>query len=141
MPLLLALCLVRAVHAQTPANSVTLSGRIQDAQTKTALPFLTVQLLTGADSAFVGGRLTNETGAFTFSGLKKGVYLLQVRSIGYQPIRQRVLIGELSAFLDLGVLSMNEETRTLGEVVVTAAADAVSATDRKSTRLNSSHRP
>ncbi len=133
VPLVLALCLAPIVHAQTRANSVTLFGRIQDAQTKTALQFLTVQLLTGADSAFVGGRLTNETGAFTFSGLTKGVYVLQVRSIGYHPIRQRVLIGELSAFLDLGALLMNKETRTLGEVVVTAAADAVSATMDKKT--------
>ncbi len=133
LSLCLALCLAPIAHAQTPASSVTLFGRIQDAQTKIALPFLTVQLLMGADSAFVGGRLTNETGAFTFSGLKKGVYVLQVRSIGHQPIRQRVLIGELSAFLDLGVLLMNKETRTLGEVVVTAAADAVSATMDKKT--------
>ena len=133
VPLLLALGLAPTARAQTPANNVTLFGKIQDAQTKTALPFLTVQLLTGADSTFVGGRLTNETGAFTFSGLTKGIYLLQVRSIGYHPIRQRVLIGELSAFLDLGALLMNKETRTLGEVVVTAAADAVSATMDKKT--------
>ena len=133
VPLLLALGLAPTARAQTPANTVTLFGRIQDAQTKTALPFLTVQLLTAMDSMFVGGRLTNEAGTFTFAGLKKGVYLLQVRSIGYAPIRQRVLIGELSLFLDLGALLMNKETRTLGEVVVTAAADAVSATMDKKT--------
>jgi len=58
--------------------------------------------------------------------------VLIVRSIGYQPIRQRVLVGELSAFLDLGALLMIREARTLGEVVVTGTADAVSGTmDRK----------
>ncbi len=110
--------------AQTPATSVTLFGKVQDAQTKAALPSLTVQLRTEKDSVFVGGRLTNESGAFTFAGMQKGAYLLEVRSIGYQPIRQRVLIGELSAFLDLGALLMVKETQTLGAVVVTGRADA-----------------
>ena len=131
--LLLVLSVASTAPAQTPASNVTLFGRVQDAQTKSALPFLTVQLLTETDSAFVGGRLTNESGAFTFSGLKKGIYLLQVRSISYQPIHQRVLIGELSAFLDLGTLLMTKEARALGEVVITSAADAVANTMDKKT--------
>ncbi len=131
--LLLSLCLAPPMLAQTPATAVTLSGRVLDAQTKAALSFLNLQLQTERDSAFVGGRLTNEAGAFTFTGLKKGVYVLVVRSIGYRPIRQRVLIGELSAFLDLGVLLMTKDAQTLGNVVVSATADAVSATMDKKT--------
>ncbi len=119
--------------AQTPARSVTLFGKVQDAESKAALPYLSLQLLTEKDSAFVGGRLTNEEGAFTFTGIQKGVYVLVVRSIGYRPIRQRVLIGELSAFLDLGALLMTRETQTLGDVVVTAKADAVASTMDKKT--------
>ena len=131
--LLLSLCLAPPLLAQTPATAVTLSGRVLDAQTKAALSFLNLQLQTERDSAFVGGRLTNEAGAFTFTGLKKGVYVLVVRSIGYRPIRQRVLIGELSAFLDLGALLMTKDTQTLENVVVSATADAVSATMDKKT--------
>jgi hypothetical protein len=122
--LLLSVCVASTGLAQSPATSVTLFGKVQDAQTKSALPSLTVQLRTEKDSVFVGGRLTNEAGAFTFAGLKKGTYLLEVRSIGYQPIRQRVLVGELSAFLDLGALLMVKETQTLGAVVVTGRTDA-----------------
>ncbi|WP_310572458.1 TonB-dependent receptor [Gemmatimonas sp.] len=138
LSLILSLCVSQtaftpAAFAQSPANGVTLFGKVQDAQTKAALPFLTLQLQTEKDSAFVGGRLTNEQGAFTFTGLKKGTYVLVVRSIGYQPIRQRVLIGELSAFLDLGTILMVKEVRVLGDVKVTANADAVAGTmDKKS---------
>ena len=133
LPLLLSLSFAKTALAQTPTAGVTLSGKVQDAQTKTALPFLTLQLLTEKDSAFVGGRLTNEMGAFTFTGLKKGNYVLAVRAIGYRPLRQRVLVGELSAFLDLGALLMTKEPQSLGNVVVTANADAVAATmDKKS---------
>jgi outer membrane receptor protein involved in Fe transport len=131
--LLLACGLTPPLRAQASPNGVTLSGKVQDAQTKAALPFLTLQLLTEKDSVFVGGRLTNEQGTFTFTGLKKGSYLLLVRSIGYQPVRQRVLIGELSAFLDLGAILMLKEARTLGDVVITANADAVASTMDKKT--------
>lgn len=130
--LLLSLCAVMPLPAQTPTNGVTLFGKVQDAETKTPLPFLTIQLRTEKDSAFVSGRLTNESGAFTFAGLPKGSYLLDARFIGYQPIHQRVLVGELSAFLDLGVLIMVKDITTLGQVTVTSTADEVAAAlDRK----------
>ena len=131
--LLLSLCAASTVIAQAPTTGVTLSGKIQDAETRAALPYLTVQLLTEKDSAFVAGGLTNETGAFTFAGLKKGGYVLVARSIGFQPIRQRVLIGELSPFLDLGALLMVRQAQTLRDVTVTATEDAVSAAMDKKT--------
>ena len=62
------------------AVAVTISGRVQDAQSKAAIPFLVVQLRTERDSALVGGRLTDATGAFSFSGLTKGTYLLDGRN-------------------------------------------------------------
>lgn len=121
------------MFAQNPSSGVTVFGKLQDAESKVALPFLSLQLLTEKDSVFVAGRLTNEAGAFTFTGLKKGVYILHTRAIGYRPLRQQLLIGELSAFLDLGALLMTKEPQTLGNVVVTAGGDeAVSAAmDRK----------
>ena len=131
--LLLSLCVASTMLAQAPTTGVTLFGKIQDAQTRAGLPYLSVQLQTEKDSAFVGGSLTNETGEFTLAGLNKGVYVLVVRSIGFQPIRQRVLIGELSPFLDLGALLMVRQAQTLGEVAVTATADAVAAAMDKKT--------
>jgi outer membrane receptor protein involved in Fe transport len=128
----LALCLASPAVAQ-PSGGVTLSGKVQDAQTKAPLPFLALQLLTGKDSAFVTGRLTNDAGAFTFTGLRKGTYVLVARSIGYQPLRQRVLVGELSAFLDVGTLLLVRDTRTLSEVVVRGSPDAIAATMEKKT--------
>ncbi len=121
------------MRAQAPAAGVTLFGKVQEAGTKAALPYLSLQLQTERDSVFVTGRLTNESGEFTFTALKKGVYVLVARSIGFQPIRQRVLIGELTPFLDLGTLLMVRETRRLGEVVVTADAEALSAAMDKKT--------
>ncbi len=135
--LLLSLATAFTLPAQSPGTSVTVYGRVQDALSQAPISFLTVQLRRERDSAFVSGRLTDSTGAFTFTGLAKGSYLLEARRIGYAPLRQRVLVGELSAFLDLGVLPMTGATTTqLSEVVVAATADEVSAAlDRKTYRV------
>jgi outer membrane receptor protein involved in Fe transport len=119
--------------AQSPPAGVTLSGKVQDAGTRAALPYLALQLLSEKDGAFVGGRLTNEAGEFTFTALTKGAYVLVARAIGYRPVRRRVLVGELSAFLDLGTVPMTREAPTLGEVVVTADAGGRSAAMEKQT--------
>jgi outer membrane receptor protein involved in Fe transport len=130
--LLLSLFDAPAAAAQTPSSGVTLFGKVHDAQSRAVLPYLPVQLQTERDSAVVGGALTNAAGEFTVTGVKKGVYVLVVRSMGYQPIRQRFLVGELSPFLDLGTLSMHRQVQTLTEVAVTATEETVSATmDRK----------
>jgi outer membrane receptor protein involved in Fe transport len=129
--LLLLLCFAPRMRAQSPA-AVTLFGTIHDANTSTPLSYLPVQLQAERDSALVAGVLTNERGAFTFAGLKKGVYVLVVRAIGYQAIRQRVLVGELSPFLDLGTLVMSRQAQALGAVNVAATEDGVAAAmDRK----------
>ena len=53
--------------------------------------------------------------------------------IGYEKHWQRVLVGELSAFLDLGTVSMIEQARTLDEIVVSAKAEEVSGQMDKKT--------
>lgn len=130
---LLTLLLCAAAHAEAQSSGVTLSGRVQDAESRSPIPYLTVQLLTEKDTAFVAGRLTNESGAFTFSGLSKGAYLIIVRSLGRVPLRQRVLIGELSAYLDLGVLPMARAAQNLSQIVVTGAEEGVANTMDKKT--------
>lgn len=123
---LIALVFALSPPLKAQITSVTISGKIQDAQSKAALPLATVILKTEKDSVFVTGTLTDEAGAFTFPALKKGRYRLEATYLGYETRRQSVLVGELSAFLDLGALPMTEQTRSLGEVVVSAKADEVS---------------
>ncbi|MBX3173984.1 MAG: TonB-dependent receptor [Gemmatimonadaceae bacterium] len=122
--------------AQSRTSGVTVFGKVVDARSSQPIPFLTVQLRTERDSAFLTGRLTDSTGAFTFRDLASGVYRLEARRIGYEPLVQRVLVGELSAFLDLGVLPMVPAAAQLGGVVVSASADEVSAAmDRRTFRV------
>lgn len=58
-----------------------LKGVIVDAS-NVPVPDATVRILT-ADSAFVGGGITDDKGVFVYDGVKKGRYMLVVSCIGY----------------------------------------------------------
>lgn len=134
MKSLLTSCLVLCSALTAVAQStVTLSGTVKEAKNKTALPFANVTLLMPADSAFVTGAITNEEGLFSLPGTKSGNYLLKVTSVGYQTRVQPVRVGQLSEFLNLGVLELTEDAAMLGEVVVTAQAEAVAGSMDKKT--------
>lgn len=124
-----------AVAASAQTASVTLSGTVKDAKTN-VLPFVNVTLLNPTDSAFVTGAITNEDGLFLLTGVRPGTYWLKVTYIGYKTIRQSVLVGQLSPFLNLGTLALTEETAQLAEVVVTARQEGVaSGMDKKTFTL------
>lgn len=134
MKSLLASCLVLVSALTAVAQStVTVSGTVKEAKNKTALPFANVTLLMPADSAFVTGAITNEEGLFSLPGTKSGNYLLKVTSVGYRTRVQPVRVGQLSEFLNLGVLELTEDAALLGEVVVTAQAEAVAGSMDKKT--------
>jgi outer membrane receptor protein involved in Fe transport len=117
--------------AQIP--SVTLSGVVKNAQTKAALPYVNVTLHREKDGVFVSGVVTNEEGLFKLVGLANGNYVLKVTSIGFIPLNQAVLVGQLSEFLNVGIIELTEETTRLGEVVVTGQAEAVASGLEKKT--------
>lgn len=122
----------RLATAQS-AGTVTLSGRVQDAPSGAPIAYLTVQLRRQKDTSFVAGRLTDSTGAFVFTTLASGEYVLDLRRIGYAPLSKPVFVGELSRFLDVGVLRMEPAAPALDKVTVTATRDEVAgAMDRKS---------
>ena len=113
------------IQAQSP--KVTVSGVVKDQQTKSALPFVTVALQTEKGGAPVAGTITNEEGRFTLTDMVSGSYILNFSYVGYQVKTQPVLVGKLSAFLDVGAVELAADARLLREVVVTGQPDAVSA--------------
>jgi outer membrane receptor protein involved in Fe transport len=118
-------------------SKVTLSGVVRDKQSGAALPYVNIVLKAIPDSTFVSGTITNESGRFTLTNIKPGEYVLQNSYVGYDIVRQPLLVGKLSEFLDLGTLEMNAGTVVLGGVVVQGARDAVAETlDRKTFNLS-----
>ena len=111
-------------YAQT--SSVTISGVIKNKSDKTQLPFVNVVLKTEKDSAFVGGTVTNEEGRFSLSKIKSGNYYLEVSYIGYTTKKHTLFVGNLTEYLDIKVIELEEKSTSLNEVVVTAKADEIS---------------
>ncbi len=104
---------------------VNVSGMVKDNQTKAVISFVTIILKNAQDSAFVGGTISGDDGRFTLAKIKPGKYALQFSSIGYVSGQQPLFVGNLSEFIDLGVIELQTDTRTLNEVVVTGQADEI----------------
>lgn len=105
--------------AQT--NKITLSGLIKENKGKEGIPYVNVALKNAKDSSFVLGTISNEEGRFTLPDVKSGNYNLEVSYVGYQSKVQPVLVGQLSAFLDLGNIELEKDSKVLATVTVTAA--------------------
>ncbi len=129
----IAIFLFVQVTLTSQVSNVTISGTIKDKTSKAPLPYISVVLKTEKDSVFITGAITNEEGRFTLSGIKEGNYNLLISYIGYNTKKQPVLVGHLSEFLDIGAIDLEENSKTLNEVEVTAKKDEVSGKmDKKS---------
>ena len=110
-------------YAQTNVN---VSGSIKDKNTKSVLPFVNVVLKTEKDSSFVSGTVTNEEGRFSISKIKSGNYYLEVSYIGYKTTKQSLFVGNLTEYLDVKNIEIEEKSTSLQEVVVTGKTTEIS---------------
>lgn len=122
--LLLGLFVSAAINAQV--KSVTISGQVKDQTTQEVLPYVNVVIKADKDSAFVAGTITDADGRFSLSNIVHGNYYFEFSFVGYATQRQSQYVGSLTNFLDLGVITLREETQKLQEVTVTGKQDAVS---------------
>ena len=109
-----------------PQAGVTVSGIIKDQNSKAVLPFVNIVLKTEKDSIFVLGTVSNEEGRFSLSKIKSGNYILIFSYMGYNTKKQALFIGNLSQYLDLNTIELNEKTNDLNEIVVTAKTEEIS---------------
>ncbi len=110
-------------NAQT---SVTVSGIIKDKKNKTVLPFVNVVLKSAKDSTFYSGTVTNDDGRFNLSKVNPGSYFLELTYIGYTTIQQSLFVGNLSEYLDLKIIEIEEKRTALEDVVVMSNATQIS---------------
>jgi len=110
---------------------VTASGIVKD-QSETALPYVNVALKS-TEGGFVQGTVTDESGRFKLTGIAAGNYSLVFSFIGYKTKTQKLFVGSLNEFLDIGTIKVEEEVNTLDEVVVAAKQETISSKMDKKT--------
>jgi outer membrane receptor protein involved in Fe transport len=114
---LLILLFPAAAISQTNP-SATVSGVVKDTKS-TALLYVSVVFKQVKDSSFVTGAMSDNEGRFVLSDVKNGAYLLEVSAVGYKKHLQKYTVGNLSKFLDLGIVILQEDAQTLNEVTIT----------------------
>ena len=102
--------LMMALVAVMTTTAATFSGRVVD---ETGMPasFANVVLLNASDSAFVTGTITDADGLFSLAG-NSAQPVIKISYLGYKTLMIDTPTG------DLGVISLEPESTTLGEVVI-----------------------
>ncbi|SCX86212.1 outer membrane beta-barrel family protein [Flavobacterium caeni] len=111
---------------------VTVSGVVKDRASKLALPYVSVTLQ-APDGAPIQGTVSDETGRFSLKVATAGNYVVETAIIGYQKHTQKIFVGSLTEFLDLGTIEMGEQVNALDEVVIASKQETVSAKMDKKT--------
>jgi iron complex outermembrane receptor protein len=101
------------ILAVTSLFGQKITGIIQNYSTKTPLEFAVVTLLNAKDSAQLSVVTSNELGAYKFTNLKKGEYIVQASHVGFKAYSSAVIV------LDNDSSNVTHDIILLQEVSVT----------------------
>lgn len=104
-------------------------GILFDTLSKQAVISATVTLLQKKDSSLVAFTMTNSQGQFEITGLPNSEYRLLITHVNYHNSGKLFAIDDAHKQVNLGNIIMNDVTRVLSEVVVTAEAPPVTLLD------------
>ncbi|MFN3800545.1 outer membrane beta-barrel protein [Belliella pelovolcani] len=132
----IAIIVFLITSASLQAQNVVVSGMVKDLKNKEPLPYVNILVKNLHDSSFVAGTVTDESGLFKLSPIKSGQYYVNYSYVGYKPKVEKIEIGRLSAFLDLGTIFLEELAEELAEVTISGSREEVaSALDKKTFSL------
>ena len=122
---LLVFCLFTSLFliAQKPSstNSITLIGKVIDADTKEPLEYATI-VLKETETKKVSGGITNEKGIFSVI-TPKGNYDISIEYISFKSIK--LPKQTLNTNKDFGIIKLSEDASSLGEVIIIAEKSTV----------------
>ncbi len=112
--------LLSASPAMMWAQKIVLSGTVNDAATQETMPGATVLLLSRNDSTGAAGVTTDLEGRFKLPGVKAGSYIFRVSYMGYQPVTRNVTLTRKNGSIDMGTISLVEDSKLMKETEVVA---------------------
>ena len=110
--LIASFCVLQA-QSWAQYSSVTVSGIVRDKETKVALQYVNIVLKNQVDSSFVSGTISDSSGFFTLPNISPGKFFVEYALDGYNVQRQQLYVGNLSEYLDLGLIEMVSNTTVL----------------------------
>jgi len=106
-----------SAQRKRPINSI--QGTILDANAKAPLKYSNIVLFNQKDSTQVDGTVTNESGKFKFSKIRKGNYYLKISFIGYTS----KIVDEIEIVrntkVDIGEVLLDAELFNTDDIIVT----------------------
>lgn len=102
-------------YGQGSKEGYKITGTVLDAETNEPLEYASVSLLQAADSALVGGGVTDAKGKFEVNG-KPGKYILRIQFISYLP--KYIDNITLNKNITIGTIKLAANAETLEAVVV-----------------------
>ncbi|PST85285.1 TonB-dependent receptor [Pedobacter yulinensis] len=119
------------------AQGGSIKGLVFDQQTKRPIAYASVSVLKAADSTVVAGSLTKASGAFAFSGLTPGNYVLRVAFLGYHTKMTGTLNLTGNGQIEAGTILLSLSETALDQVQVTGRhADALNKIDKQTYRAD-----
>lgn len=110
---------------QTPRGNSKITGFVVDSSVTKAVEFASIALYTKATNKAVDGTVADDKGKFTLNRVAPGEYKLMLTFIGFKTKTindVKVVKGE---DLDLGVIKLSPEVKTLNEVTVTGQKEVI----------------
>lgn len=108
-----------------PKGNSKISGQVSDSLDAKAVEFASIALVNAADNKVVDGAVADDAGKFTLSGVASGKYKLLVSFIGFKDKTINNIVVENGKNVDLGMIKMTANTKTLAEVTITGEKSMV----------------
>ena len=102
-----------------------ISGRVVEKGSGQPIAYAAAVLLEDGTGKNVTGGVADGNGEFFLTGFKEGNYKLQVSFMGYLTLEQNVTVTAGLTAVELGNLSLEEESLTLQEVTVQGQRDLI----------------
>lgn len=121
--------------AQMPKSALSkpgsISGKVIDNVTKQELPYVNIVVKDMSKKIITGG-ITDEKGVFIVKDLPEGKSFVEVQFIGYKTFDKEISITDKNKNINLGTISLSEESAELDEVVIRSeTSTVVQKVDRK----------
>lgn len=118
--LFISICFLGFIQESMAQGKGKITGQVID-QAQKIVEFPTATLLKAKDSTLVKGALGDANGIFVFENIPNGEYIVGISQMGYKKFfSPKIILTEENHQVNLSKVQVQEESKQLGEVVVSA---------------------